>query len=85
MTIVDELRAERAELRSDIAQLGAELRTEIRAFRHDMDARFDRVDERFQTLERRVGDVKSDLMKWSFVFWVGAVSAIAMLARVLEP
>jgi hypothetical protein len=26
----------------------------------------------------------ADLIKWSFVFWVGAVSAIAMLAGVLN-
>jgi len=25
-----------------------------------------------------------DLIKWSFVFWVGAVGAIAMLARALR-
>src|SRR6266508_1400954 len=31
-------------------------------------------------LERRIGD----LIKWSFVFWVGAVGAIAMLAGVLR-
>lgn len=31
----------------------------------------------------RISNVKSDLMKWSFVFWVGAVAAIAMLADVL--
>jgi hypothetical protein len=30
--------------------------------------------------ERRFGD----LIKWSFVFWVGAVAAIAMLAGVLR-
>jgi hypothetical protein len=29
--------------------------------------------------ERRFGD----LMKWSFVFWCGAVGAVAMLARAL--
>jgi hypothetical protein len=31
-------------------------------------------------LERRI----TDLIKWSFVFWVGAVGAIAMLAGVLR-
>ncbi|HYU09695.1 MAG TPA: hypothetical protein VEK77_09975 [Gemmatimonadales bacterium] len=31
-------------------------------------------------LERRFGD----LIKWSFVFWVGAVGAIAALAGVLR-
>lgn len=34
-------------------------------------------------LGERIANVKSDLMKWSFVFWVGAVAAIAMLADVL--
>ena len=31
-----------------------------------------------------IGDVKSDLMKWSFVFWCGAVAAVAALAGVLR-
>jgi hypothetical protein len=31
-----------------------------------------------------IGSAKSDLMKWSFVFWVGAVAAIAMLAGVFN-
>jgi hypothetical protein len=30
-------------------------------------------------IERRI----SDLMKWSFVFWVGAVASIALLAKLL--
>jgi len=41
-----------------------------------MDHGFDQMEIRF---ERRFGD----LIKWSFVFWCGAVGAIAMLARVL--
>ncbi|MEX2179784.1 MAG: hypothetical protein WD801_13800 [Gemmatimonadaceae bacterium] len=49
-----------------------------------IDVRFDRMDERFTALDRRVADVKSDLMKWSFLFWCGSVTAIALLARVLE-
>jgi hypothetical protein len=35
-------------------------------------------------LGARIADVKSDLMKWSFVFWCGAVAAIAALAGVLR-
>jgi hypothetical protein len=36
--------------------------------------------------ERRQWSVvmNGDLIKWSFVFWVGAVGAIAMLAGVLR-
>jgi hypothetical protein len=35
-------------------------------------------------LEARLERRFSDLIKWSFVFWVGAVVAIAMLAEVLR-
>jgi hypothetical protein len=42
-----------------------------------MQVGFARLETRF---ERRFGD----LIKWSFVFWVGAVAAIAMLARALR-
>ena len=42
------------------------------------------VDVRFATLEGRVGDVRADLMKWSFGFWIGAVVAIALLAKLIR-
>ncbi len=34
-------------------------------------------------LSAHIERTKSDLMKWSFMFWVGAVAAIAALAGVL--
>jgi hypothetical protein len=34
-------------------------------------------------LESKIEQRTADLMKWSFVFWVGAVAAIAVLAGVL--
>lgn len=82
--ILDEMRAEHAEQRAEIRGEFAEFRREIQVRFQAIDARFDRVDQRFQTLETKLGDVKADLMKWSFVFWVGAVTAIAVLAGVLE-
>jgi hypothetical protein len=42
------------------------------------------VGDRIGKVEVRVAEVKADLMKWSFVFWVGAVTAIAALAGVLS-
>lgn len=80
VTIVDEMRADRAELRAEFAEFRREMQTRFQA----IDTRFDRVDQRFQVLETKLGDVKADLMKWSFVFWVGAVTAIAVLAGVLD-
>jgi hypothetical protein len=84
-----ELRADLAEIRQEIravelrlsAELGkqlhahtgamAELAKEFRAELHAVD---NKIEKRF-----------SDLLLWSFVFWVGAVSAIALLAGVLKP
>ena len=45
---------------------------------------FAKVDTRFAQLEKTIEARAADLIKWSFVFWVGAVAAIAMLAGVLR-
>jgi hypothetical protein len=56
-----------------------------------IDARFEKVDSRFEqvhrdisSLETRIAHRFSDLFKWSFVFWCGAVGVIALLARALR-
>ena len=55
----------------------AALREEIRVGFSDLRREMAHLETR---LERRIGD----LITWSFVFWVGAVGAIAMLAGVLR-
>jgi hypothetical protein len=70
-------RSDLAAVRSDLADVRAELRADIAELRHEMQVGFATLEMRF---ERRFGD----LIKWSFVFWVGAVGAIAMLARALR-
>src|SRR5438477_6172608 len=84
VTWLDEQREESAQMRADMA----ELRQEMVAMEARISQRFDRQDtmlaERDAKLAERIGmihtelvtrisDVKSDLMKWSFVFWCGAV------------
>ena len=64
-------------LRSDVAELRHEMHREVDGLRHEMQFGFAGVRE-----ER--SKRAADLIKWSFVFWVGAVSAIAMLAGVLN-
>lgn len=60
-----------------------------------MEARFGRVDARFEHLDGKLDQLRADmvaviekrtanLLKWSFLFWVGAVGAIAALAGVLR-
>jgi len=75
------IHADFAEYRHEMAALiqGSELRLLERI--HGLETK---LDERIGKVEVRLADVKADLMKWSFVFWVGAVTAIAMLAGVLR-
>ena len=56
-------------------------RADIAELRHEMQVGFARLEAKIETtMERRT----AELMKWSFVFWVGAVGAIAVLAGVLK-
>src|SRR6266540_6310623 len=71
--------AVRQEMQSGFAGSDAKLAAlheEMRVGFSDLRQEMARLEAR---LERRIGD----LIKWSFVFWVGAVGAIAMLAGVL--
>jgi hypothetical protein len=56
--------------------------------RHWMEARFaeqqQRMDVGFAQVETRIERRFGDLLKWSFVFWCGAIGAVAALARVLR-
>ena len=57
-------------------------RGEISELRREMHAGFARLESKFG---EQLSEAKADLIKWSFVFWVGAVLSIAALARVLRP
>lgn len=90
----DAMRADHAELRQDIVQCEGRLRVEIQELRPAMQVGFAQLRQEMQVgfatlrhemalMEARFERSFSDLIKWSFVFWVGAVAAIAMLAGVL--
>ena len=68
-------------IRSDIR---ADMDARFEAITHRLDTLEDKLTDRIQQVDRRVGDAKADLMRWSFVFWVGAVAAVAALAGVLQ-
>lgn len=59
----------RGELTGAIAKQGSDLRKEM--------------GDGFRSLEVKLANARSDLLLWSFVFWVGAVGSIALLAGVL--
>jgi hypothetical protein len=73
MESVDNARADIAELRHQ---------TELGFAR--VDAKFAALDGRFNALETLIERRTADIMKWSLGFWIGAVVAIAVLARVIR-
>ena len=50
---------------------------DLKELRHEMRVGFERA-------RADLMGVKAELMKWSFVYWVGAVTAIAVLFRTLR-
>ena len=92
MTWMQQVDTQRAELRElndlNFTQFDARLTAAVVELRQEMQVGFERWGGELRQemaqleirLERRIGD----LLKWSFVFWVGAVGAIAVLAGVLR-
>ena len=64
------------------------LRADVAGLRHEMQLGFAKVDASFEALTEKIvaqaDRTTATLLKWSFVFWVGAVGAIAALAGILR-
>ncbi len=56
------------------------MRADIAELRHEMQVGFARLEAKIETTMARG---TAELIKWSFVFWVGAVISIALLAKIL--
>lgn len=74
---VDKLDERVAKLDERVARLDAKIDQRVSDLRVEMHAGFAKLDT-------TIAEARADLIKWSFVFWVGAVAAIAMLAGVLD-
>ena len=77
-------RADLAVLRGDLAELRQTTRADMAELRQEMQVGFAKMHEEMARLETRFERRFGDLIKWSFVFWVGAVGAIGVLAGVLR-
>ena len=88
VTWLQEMRAEHEEKlaanNADFAEFRHEMAALIQASEARLVERIHGVDEHIGRVEVRLAEVKADLMKWSFLFWVGAVGAITALAGVLR-
>jgi hypothetical protein len=85
MQQVDVQRVELRELNElNFARFDARLSASVAELRREMQAGFGSLHQDMGSLEVRLERRINDLLKWSFVFWVGAVGAIAALAGVLR-
>jgi hypothetical protein len=57
-------------------------RIAVESFERRLDQNTALLSERF---ERRLADMRTDLLKWSFLFWITQVAAIAGLLGLLLP
>lgn len=84
----DAFRADFAEMRQELLAVEMRLRersaSELRDLETRLGQRFDTLGERIHAVDNKVDQRHAELMRWSFVFWVGAVAAIAALAGVLR-
>jgi hypothetical protein len=96
VTWLDEMRAQHAEMRADFAELRQEMlamemrlreRTAALEVRlgEKLDGRMKTLSDELHAVDNKIERRFSDLILWSFVFWVSAVGAIALLARALRP
>ena len=84
MDRVDTQRAEwREAMRADFAEVRQEMQAGFAQVRQAMQVGFATLRQEMAQMEARFERRFSDLIKWSFVFWVGAVAAVAMLAGAL--
>ena len=83
-----ELSAFRESMRADSAEFRGAMERQLAAFRQEVTVSQASLRQEMTaslaTLGERIEAVRSDLMKWSLVFWTGAVLAIAGLVVALR-
>lgn len=92
LRLAEECGLVRTDLRADMQDLRSELRGDMKTLRSEMhaDMRDLRAEMRDMRAELRadfkveVANTRADLLKWSFLFWIGQVAAISGLVTLLR-
>ncbi len=69
-------------------RFGDDAANELVELLNDMDATFKAElralnDQNFERFERRVAELKAELIKWMFLFWLGTVATMLGFGRLL--
>lgn len=70
-----------AALRKDMATLASELRGEMRELRGELRGE---IKAESGLLRAEIANVRADILKWSFLFWVGQVAVVTALFLVFR-
>jgi chromosome segregation ATPase len=76
-TEVGELRTDMGELRTEMGEFRTEMRAEMSVFRSEVREDLATVRLDFANLRLEDAAARFELLKWSFVFWLGQVFAVA--------
>ena len=83
MRLTDRIGQVESKLTDRIGQVESQLRQEIGAVEVRV---VDRVAQLEVRMERGFGSLRSDMIKWSFAFWIGQVVAMtAIMSALLRP
>ncbi len=74
LRLAEECGRVRTDLRADMRELRSELRADMRDLRAELRADF----------KVEVANTRADLLKWSFLFWIGQVAAVSGLVTLLR-
>ena len=84
MDRIDLIRGDIAELKQAMLAMDANISQKVLAMDAQMLTMEVRLTEKIGALDAKISEKYSGLLKWSFLFWVGAVGATAGLAGVLK-
>ena len=76
-----EMSALKVDLRTDMSALKVDLRTDMSALKVDLTGE---VFTLRQDLTNGLSEVRAELLKWSFLFWVGQLAAVAGLFALMS-
>lgn len=76
-----ETRAEFEVLRSEIAALRHDMRTQFSEVNHEINDLKDQMAEFKVEVNTKIAGVQSELIKWSFLFWISTIAIIEFLIR----
>jgi uncharacterized protein Yka (UPF0111/DUF47 family) len=74
--LVEYLNTIDATYRAELERLNDLNWTRVESRIAQLETRFDQIDDR---LERRLAELKAELLKWMFLFWVGTIGTVIAL------